>query len=144
MLLRWSKNLHDTSKLLLFILAWENWIASIKLSQDTPKTPHVNWHAIRQAKNYFGGAIEPTLDVRIHLFALKAARPKVDDPDFRSHRMDHENVLRFQIAMNDLLGTKKDQAAQYLLRETTNKLQRKALEVMGLDEFVEVHPKQFC
>lgn len=58
--------------------------------------------------------------------------------------MDHENVLRFQIAMNDFLGAKKDQAAQYLLRETTNKLQRKALEVMGLDEFVEVHPKQFC
>lgn len=44
--------------------------------------------------------------------------------------------------MDNPLATQEDQAAENLFRETTDKVQGKALEVMRFDEFVQVHPKQ--
>lgn len=79
--LRRPKHLHDTGKLLLFILSGENRIPSEEFGQDTAHTPHVDGHTVRHAKNDFRGAIEPTLNVRVHLLVLEAARAKVNHPD---------------------------------------------------------------
>jgi hypothetical protein len=42
MLLRGAKNFHDTGKLLLLILSWEDGVASKQFAENAPQTPHVD------------------------------------------------------------------------------------------------------
>ena len=122
MLFRRAKDLHDTGKLFLFVLARKDWIAGVELGQDTPQTPHINGHAIRHAEDDFGGTVESTLDICVHLLIFKAAGAKIDDFDFGGHRMHQKDILWLQVAVNNLLATQKDQTAEDLFRETTDEV----------------------
>jgi hypothetical protein len=42
MLFRRSKNFHDTRKLLLLVLSWEDGVASKQFAENAPQTPHVD------------------------------------------------------------------------------------------------------
>lgn len=57
--------------------------------------------------------------------------------------MAQENVLWLEIAVNDLLGVQQYETAQDLLCEAANELERKSLEIMGLDELVKIHAQKF-
>lgn len=81
MFLRRPKDLHDTSKLLLFVFTREYWVSSQQFRQNTAKRPHVDGNAVAHAKDDFRRAIEARLDVRVHFLVLKATRTKVDDFD---------------------------------------------------------------
>ena len=63
---RLSQHLHDTRKLLHFILSGEQRIPCVQLSQDAAKGPHVYGHGVRQAQDHLRGAVETRLDVSVH------------------------------------------------------------------------------
>jgi len=103
-LLGWSENFHDTSKLLLFVLPRKYRISGIQLCQDAPQTPHVDWHSIRRTENDLRGSIKSRLDVSIYLLILEAARAEIDDLDLGMHGMSEQYIFRFEIAMYDFVA----------------------------------------
>jgi hypothetical protein len=58
------------------------------------------------------------------------------------HGMSEQYIFRFEIAMYDFVAMEEHQASEELLRKAPNELQRKALEVVSLDELVQVHAEQ--
>ncbi len=56
--------------------------------------------------------------------------------------MLEQNVLRLQIAVDNLALLEENQGAKDLLGKAANDFERKAAERMRLDEFVEVHIEQ--
>ena len=57
-------------------------------------------------------------------------------------RVAKEDVLRLQIAMNDLVLLKQVQRAEELLGEPSDQFQRESAEGVGFDELVEVHVEE--
>jgi hypothetical protein len=135
----WPKDLHDAGQLLLFILAREDRISSVKLGQNTTQTPHVNRQSIRHSENDFWGAVESRLDVSVDFLVLVAARSEINNLDLRACRMGKKDIFRLEITVNDALFLEQDETAEQLLRKASNKLQREAAEVVGLDKFVKIH-----
>ena len=74
---------------------------------------------------------------------LKATGTKVDDLDFRMEGMRQQNVLGLQVAVNNLAALQEDQGTQHLPAESTDQTQGEAFELVGLDEFVQVHAEKF-
>lgn len=89
-----SKDFHYASKLLVFIFAREDRVSSVKLGEDTAKTPHVDGHGVVHAENDLGTAIESRLDVGVHFLRLVTRRTKVDDLDAAFGGVTEENILR--------------------------------------------------
>ena len=58
------------------------------------------------------------------------------------HWMSEQYVLRLKVAVDDPVVVKEYKAGQELLCEAPNQSQREPLEIMRLDEFIQVHPKQ--
>jgi hypothetical protein len=58
------------------------------------------------------------------------------------HWVSEQYVLRFKIAVYDLVCVEEYEAGQELLCKAPNELQRETLEIMSFDEFVQVHTKQ--
>lgn len=127
----------------MLVLTGENGVASIELREDTTQTPHIDGHTIRHAKNDFRRPIKSALDVGVYLFVLETTRTKVDHLDFGAHWVSKQNILGLEIAVDNPLVVKKYQSPKKLLRKSTNKFQGESSEVMRLDEFIEIHPKEF-
>lgn len=142
MLLRWAENLHNTSKLLLLVLSRENRIAGKELRKNAAQTPHVNWQAIAHTQNDLRRSIETRLDVRVNFFVFEATGSKINDLDLGVQRMRKQDVLRFQIAMNDPLSLQQNQRGQHLFAKATDESGGEALELVSLDELVQVHTKE--
>lgn len=142
MLLRWTKYLHDTRKLLLLVLSGEDRVSGVELGENAPQTPHVDRHPVRGTQDHFGRSIKPRLDVRVYLFIFKTAGTEINDLDLRMHWMSKQYVLRLEIAVDDLVTVKKYEAGQELLRKAPNQLQRETLKVVRFDEFVQIHAQQ--
>jgi hypothetical protein len=73
---------------------------------------------------------------------LKTTRPKVYDPNLRTQGMGKEDILGFQVAVDDLLAVKKNQGTEELLGKPADELQRKPSEIVCLDEFIKVHTEE--
>lgn len=56
--------------------------------------------------------------------------------------MSKQDVLGLQIAVNHPLALKKNQRTEHLLAEATDEMRRKALKLVSLDKFVQVHTKE--
>src|SRR5690606_26569748 len=112
-LFRWAKHLHDACKLFLLIFSRKDRITSVEFSQNTAQAPHVNWQTISHAQNNFWRPIEARLDIGVDLFILKARRTKVNDLDISLHWVGQKDILRFEIAMNNLVALQQTQTAQH-------------------------------
>src|ERR1700709_1984042 len=103
MFLWWPKDLHDASQLLLFVLAREDRISSVKFGQNTAKTPHVNRQTIRHSKNDLWKAVESRLNVCVDLLVFVTARSEIDNLNLGACRMGKKDIFRLEIAVNDPL-----------------------------------------
>ena len=74
---------------------------------------------------------------------LKTTGTKVDYLDLRMQRMRQEDVLRLEITVYHFVLFQEHQATQKLLGKSSDDLQRKSAEGVGLDELVEVHIQKF-
>jgi hypothetical protein len=141
-LLRGAENLHNASKLLLLVLSREDRIAGKELRKNAAQTPHVNRQAVAHTQNYLRRSIETRLDVRVHFLVFEAAGSKIDNLDLGVQRMRKQDVLGFQIAVNDPLSLQQNQRGEHLFAKATDESGRKALELVSLDELVQVHTKE--
>jgi len=98
-----TKDLHDEVQLFHFALTWKNWDARIKLNQDAAETPHVNRSCVWNADNDFWCPVKSWLDVGIDALIGKARRTKVDDFDPWLVWAFQQNILRLQVAVDDVL-----------------------------------------
>ncbi len=73
---------------------------------------------------------------------LVAARAEVDDLDAAAALLLEQNILRFQVAVDDLHLGQGLQALQYRVGELADELQREAGELVLLDELVEIHAQE--
>lgn len=86
-----------------FVLTWKKGVARIQFCHNTAKTPHVNRCCVWNTEDDFGCAVEPRLDVGVYALVLEAAAPVVDYLDSRFVWLLKENVLGFQITMDDCM-----------------------------------------
>ena len=56
---------------------WKKRVASVQFSEDAGQAPHIDGGAIPQPQHDFWAAVEPALDIAVHLFPFKAAAAKV-------------------------------------------------------------------
>jgi hypothetical protein len=83
MTVRRTEYLHNTSQLLLLVLAREDGVARPQFRKNAAETPHIDPQTIATAQYYLWGAVEAGLDVRVHLLLLAAGGAEVDDADIR-------------------------------------------------------------
>ena len=88
------------------------------------------------AKDDLGRSVEPRLDVGVDFLVLEAARAKINDLDAGLINFPQQNILRFQIAMDDVVFAHVVERYQNLDREALNQTEREAQEVVHLDEVV--------
>jgi len=96
-------HLHNHGHVLLLILSWEERIADIQLVEDTAETPHVNGCVVWDAQDNFWRSVEPRLNVGVDLLVLEAARTEVDNLNSRFVNLSKQNVLRFEITMDNVM-----------------------------------------
>lgn len=76
---RHPDGLHDQPHLLLFILAWKEWIPDIQFGNNAGKTPYVDFEVVGYTKDDFRSSVVTTLDVGIDALADEATRAEVDN-----------------------------------------------------------------
>ena len=98
-----ANHLHDQRKLVVLVFAREDRVSHCELSHDAAEAPHVDAGRVRDAKDDLRRAVKPTLDVSVHPLILKTGAAKVDDFDAGLRRVFEQNVLRLEVAVNDIV-----------------------------------------
>ena len=88
---------------------------SCHLVDDEAEAPHIDGMVIGDTKENFWCAIVPALDVSETILVLSATAAKVDNLDRRVRLVCEHDVLRLQVAVNDLDLNELLQANQNLL-----------------------------
>lgn len=104
MFLWWAKDFHDTSELLSLVFTRKDWISSQKFGEDASERPHVDRHAIGHSQDDFWGPVEARLYVGVNLLVLEAAGSEVYNFDFGLSWVSQQDILRFEIAVNDFVA----------------------------------------
>lgn len=141
-LIRHTENLHNARELFLLVLAREDREASVQLSKNAAKTPHVDSHVVIHAKNHFGRTIKAALDVRVDFLVFKAATTEVDNLDATFVWTTKQDVLRLKVAMYNPVMTHQGQGSQHLTSESPDESCREPDEAVCLDELVKVDAQQ--
>lgn len=84
------------------------------------------------------------MNVRVNLFFFFAAAAKVNDTDVSFSRFAKQDVLGFQVAVYNSFILEEYQACQELSRESPDKRQREAGEIVCTDQFVEIDAEARC
>jgi hypothetical protein len=108
MLIGWAEDLHDAGQLFLFVLTREDGITSPKLRENATERPHIDAQAVAAAENDFRAAVETRLDVSVDLLLFATRAAKVDDSDVGLPGFTEQDVLRLEIAVNDVLLLQQD------------------------------------
>ena len=125
--------------LLSLIRPWEEGEASEELDHDATKGPHVDLLCVGEdAKHYVWCTVEPTLDVGVDDFVLKAATSEVCDGDSALILLFHKNVFGLKIAVNDAKLLQVAQPREQLDGKASNEAVLESLIVIHLDELIEV------
>lgn len=130
--------MHDERQLLHLALTWENRDARIQLNQDAAEAPHVNAGRVRNANYNLRCPVEAGLDVRVDPLVGEAGGPEVDYFDARLIWTLQQDILWFQVTVDDVLVSEELERLQDLNGEAAYQRQGDALEVVVLDELVKI------
>lgn len=139
---RHSLDLHDIGQLLGLVLAREEWVPRVELSHYAAKGPHVNACSVGDAEDNLRSAVKATLDVGVDALILEATATIVDDLDARLVWLLQKDILRLEIAVDNVVVALKFESLQYLNGEAPNQARRYSLEVVLLNKLVEIHAEQ--
>lgn len=117
--------------------------AKEQLDYDTAERPHVDCRRIGKAQKNLWRSVESRLDVGVHCLTLVAGRSKINYLDDRAFEVLQQDVLRFQIAVDEAGLVEQGQAVEQLLSKHTHQGGAKASELVLLDQFVQVDAKEF-
>lgn len=104
-----TKDLHDTGKLLLFVLSGKDRVACEKFCENTTKGPHIDRNAVAHAQDDLWRSVKSRLNVGIHLLILETTGTEIDDFNLGVHWMCKKNVFGLEITMDDALAFQHDQ-----------------------------------
>ena len=111
--------MHDERQLLHLALTWEDRDARIQLNQDAAEAPHVDARRVRDANYNLRCSVEAGLDVRVDPLIREAGRPEVDYFDSRFIRALQQDILWFQVTVDDVLVAEELERLQDLNGEAT-------------------------
>ena len=74
----------------------------MQLNKNTAKTPHIDSMAVIHAQQNFRSSIKAALNVGIYLLITATGRTKIDDLNATRVALPQQNILRFQIAVNNI------------------------------------------
>ncbi len=94
---------HHHGKLFHFIFAREERVSNAEFRHDASEAPHIDGGGVRNSEYDFGCAVEARLNVCVDAFVGEAGRAEVDYFDAGLGRVLEQYVLRFQVAMDDVI-----------------------------------------
>ena len=95
--------MHDKRKLLHLTLTGEDRDARIQFNQNAAEAPHVNACRVRDANYNLRCPVEAGLDVRVNALVGEAGRPEVNYFDTRLIWTLQQDILWFQVTVDDVL-----------------------------------------
>lgn len=99
---RHANYIDDELDLFAFIRTWEQGESSEELNHDATKGPHIDLLCVGEdAEHDIRSSIESTLNVSVHDLVFKTATAEIGDSDATLIFLFHQNVLRFQITVDD-------------------------------------------
>jgi hypothetical protein len=104
-----STQFHDKLNLLLLIVSWEERLSCVKLCQDAPKGPDVNFFCVFDSENHLRWSVETRLDVCVDLLISEASWTKVHNLQISAHGICAKDVFWLQIAMDYFMLLQEDQ-----------------------------------
>lgn len=124
--------------MIFFVFTGEKWLSNVKLIEDAAEGPHVDRTRVTDTQYDFGRAIEPRLDVGVYFLVFEAPGAKVDYFDSGLVNLSKKNILRFQVAVHDVVFTHVVKGDEDLDGEPLDQAQAEPLKVVHLDEVVQV------
>jgi len=94
---------HDIGELFSFVLSREERVASVKFCHDAAKRPHVDARRVRDSHHDLRRSVETRLNICVNTLPLEAAAAIVDNFDSGLVRLLQQNILRLQIAVDDVV-----------------------------------------
>ena len=141
--LRHADDLDDARQLVVLVLAGERRPPGVQLDEDAAEAPHVDRRAVPRAEDHLRRPVESRLDVRVRLLRLEAARPEVDDLNAAAAELAEEDVLRLEIAVDDVRAEEQRQTLEQRVRELADEVRSETAQLVLLDNLIEVEAEQF-
>lgn len=135
---RRPSNLHDQPQLVRLTLSWKQRIAGVELSQNAAERPHVDGLFEFESENDLRRPIESALDISVHHFIFKTTTTEINEFDATLIDLLQQNVLRFEITMDDLLLSDEHQSLQDLNRESPDQPHGDPVETVHLQELIQI------
>lgn len=101
-------------KQFILVISREKWDTCVKFCDDTAETPHINLVIIGDAKSYLRSPVESRLHIGKALFGSGATGAEIYDLNFVSLIVCVEDILRLQVAVDDLHVLEVIEALHYL------------------------------
>lgn len=99
--------------------------------------------SIGNAQDDLRSSVESRLYVCVHSFVNEAGRAKINDLDARLIAIFKDDVLRLEITMDDHLLFYIVESIDDLDSESSDEIEREALEVSSLQEIIEIDAEKF-
>ena len=113
----WPDNADHARKKALNAVVLKQNVAGKELSQNAAETPDVNLVVIAASQDDFGGTVRARLNIAAQVVVDEARAAKVNDLDLTARIRLDQNVLRLQIAVDQLQIMDKAQRVKNLLRD---------------------------
>lgn len=135
-----SQQVDDATKLVVLGMPREQGETQEEFRDDASETPHVDrGREGHEAQNHVHGAIKSRLDVCVDLLALEGRRSKVDQLDLGVALRREQNVLRLEVAVNNVGQFQTHQLARELVDNGLHHRERQPAKIVVLDHVVQVH-----
>ena len=95
--------LHNVPQLLNFIFTWKERIARKQFCHNSSERPNVDGRGVRDSEYNLWSSIESRLYVGVNPLSKKAAAPEIDDSDSRLVLLLQQDVLWFQVTVNQIM-----------------------------------------
>lgn len=134
-----SNDIDDELNLFSFVRAREEREPCEKFDHYASEGPHVDLLSVGEDTEHdVGRSVKPRLDVSVDDFVFETSAAEVCDGDPALVFLFHQNVLWFEVTVDDAEVLQVAQAREQLDRKTTDQPIFEALVVVHLDELVEV------
>ena len=129
-------------QLVIVAVAWEDRDTQEQLHGNATQGPHVNGTGVRNTQDDFRTTVKTTLNVRVHSLVFMTATAKVNDLDLWAIQATKEDVLWFQVTMDDSGLFEQAQGIQYLGQELMDQAMAEALVLVLFEQFIQVDGQQ--
>jgi hypothetical protein len=136
-------HLHDARHLVVLRVTREYGISNIQLCHDAAKGPHINGTVVRNPQHDLWCSVKSRLNVSVDALIKEGGAAEVDDFDARLVGFLEQDVLRLEVAVNDLEHLEVLEGVQELNCEPPYQVVIESIEVVDFEELEEVHAHEF-